>query len=92
LTYGIIISESMTIAINEFGNPYWIRNAFEIEPDGEDPFSLPGDSGSLILKEEKDGSCVAIGILFIGGSPRKYAFPIKPALEAMNCQLLLTEE
>jgi hypothetical protein len=66
-------------------------NLIEIEGLGDEPFSEPGDSGSLILDEKG----YAIAMLFaggdIGGTNGKgltYAFPLQGALRRMKVELI----
>ncbi len=56
----------------------------EVEPEGERPFSLGGDSGSLIV----DGDLRAAALLFAGNDwDVTYANPISEVLTALNCRL-----
>lgn len=57
----------------------------EIAPKGNEPFSLGGDSGSLIVDEQFR----AIGLLFAGNDfDVTYANPIQSVIKALNVQLL----
>jgi hypothetical protein len=57
----------------------------EIAPLGDGPFSLGGDSGSLIVDE----SFHAVGLLFAGNDvDTSYANPIQTVLEALGARLL----
>jgi len=57
----------------------------EIAPVGDRPFSLGGDSGSLIV----DDSLRAVGLLFAGNDiDTSYANPIQTVLEVLGAQLL----
>ncbi len=65
-------------------------NQLEIEGDGDGPFSLGGDSGSLIV----DSKCRAVALLFAGsdqgganGQGLTYANPIRTVLEALKVDL-----
>jgi hypothetical protein len=91
LTRGTIASIAATVALDQYGNPVWIHNAFAIDPEGNEMFSNEGDSGSIVVREEPQGG-VVLGMLL--GSDRQrmsIAFPIQPALEAMNCKLVLKD-
>lgn len=56
----------------------------EIEPAGNVPFSLGGDSGSLIVDEERR----AVGLLFAGNdADATYANPIRAVLDALGVEL-----
>lgn len=57
----------------------------EITPEGNEPFSLGGDSRSLIV----DDQLRAIGLLFAGNDVDvTYANPIQSVTKALNVQLL----
>jgi hypothetical protein len=63
----------------------------EIEGEGDDPFSLGGDSGSLIV----DGACKGVALLFAGsnlggsnGQGLTYAHPLRSVLEGLQVDLL----
>lgn len=57
----------------------------EIEPLADSPFSLGGDSGSLIV----DGDLRAVGLLFAGNDVDvTYANPIQTVLQTLGAQLL----
>jgi hypothetical protein len=63
---------------------------------GEDgPFSMGGDSGSLVVNRKIDGTLAAIGLLFAGGSDTKapgnyrtFVLPIGPILDRFGLTLL----
>lgn len=58
---------------------------FEIEPAGSRPFSLGGDSGSLIV----DSNRLAVGLLFAGNDiDATYANDIHEVLKALKVQLV----
>lgn len=59
------------------------------------PFGQPGDSGSLIVQVEDNGTRHAVGLLFAGGSDslgpegsRTFFLPIRQILEKLNVRLL----
>lgn len=57
----------------------------EIAPAGNEPFSLGGDSGSLIV----DGDRKAVGLLFAGNDEdATYANPIQSVLDALGVSLV----
>lgn len=57
----------------------------EIEPAGSEPFSLAGDSGSLIVDRRRR----AVGLLFAGNDvDRTYANDIREVLAALNVELV----
>ncbi|MCC7142256.1 MAG: hypothetical protein IT349_09170 [Candidatus Eisenbacteria bacterium] len=60
-------------------------NQIEIEPIGNQPFSLGGDSGSLIVDEKGR----ALGLLFAGNdTDTTYANPISTVLESLQIRLV----
>ena len=70
-------------------------NQIEIEGDGEGPFSDGGDSGSLIVGEDRRG----VGLLFAGtdqgganGQGLTYANPLHSVLDALEIELALWAE
>jgi hypothetical protein len=57
----------------------------EIAPAGNEPFSLGGDSGSLIV----DGDRKAVGLLFAGNDEdASYANPIQTVLDTLGVSLV----
>lgn len=60
-----------------FKGEVWFKDIWTVQSDDlDEPFCLPGDSGSLIVTE--DGSC-AIGLLFAGNKNGEYAWMIPMA-------------
>jgi hypothetical protein len=60
-------------------------NQIEVEPVGTHPFSLGGDSGSLIVDSKNHG----IGLLFAGNDVDvTYANPLTTVLDALDVKLL----
>jgi hypothetical protein len=61
------------------------NDQIEIEPVGSKPFSLGGDSGSLIV----DGRRRAVGLLFAGNdADATYANPIETVLDRLKVRLV----
>lgn len=59
------------------------------------PFSEGGDSGSLVVTEQNDGSLAAVGLLFAGGQDsrapgnlRTFILPITPILDRLKLTLI----
>ena len=72
----------------KFTATVWFTDTWTVRSNNTDPFGLPGDSGSLIVRE--DGSC-AIGLLFAVNNRGEYGIiiPIEDVLDAFgNIQLL----
>ena len=75
LTHGIIVSR-----VIEFDLPYqsenfsalvWFQDVWSVQTTSQEPFALPGDSGSLIVTE--DGAAV-VGILFAATPKGGYGY------------------
>lgn len=85
LTLGTIESRSLPFALpyncRYFSATVWFEDVWTIRADAGEPFALPGDSGSLVVKE--DGSS-AIGVLFAVASLGQYGFLI-PMEHASTC-------
>lgn len=61
-----------------------------IEIRGRSDFALRGDSGSLVVTEERDGKRAAVGVVFAVNVDRgiTYAAPIQDILDRFNVQLV----
>jgi hypothetical protein len=58
--------------------------------DGQDgPFSLSGDSGSLVVGKDASGRRAAVGLVFAGLAPdESYMLPLRPILERFGVTLV----
>jgi len=90
LTSGQILGTSAT----SFGLPYrsthfsstvYFRNVWAVNTVTGDPFSSPGDSGSLVVTE--DGAA-AVGLIFAGGDNVSYIIPIEAVLNEWGATLV----
>ncbi len=53
------------------------------------PFSLPGDSGALVTAQRRDGTRIAVGLVFAGLMPAEsYVLPIAPILKRLKVSLV----
>jgi hypothetical protein len=52
------------------------------------PFSLAGDSGSLVTTVAADGTRAAIGLIFAGRSNESYMLPLRPILDGFGVKLV----
>ena len=94
LTHGTVISVSATFGLPSRGNPIWMKNMFVIEGDRTSDverreFSREGDSGAVVGATDAAGNAVLLGMIVGNDGRRTYAFPIRPALEALGCILLV---
>jgi hypothetical protein len=63
----------------------WFAGIWAIVTENGDPFSLPGDSGSLVVTE---GHPTSVGIVFAGGKGLSYMIPLTPLAEKMDFTLV----
>jgi hypothetical protein len=64
----------------------WFTDIWAVEPEKPgDAFSLPGDSGSLVVTS---GNPSSVGIVFAGAKGLSYMIPLKELSEAMGFQLV----
>lgn len=70
-----------------FRSSVYFHNAWLVRGDAGDPFSLPGDSGSLVVTE--DGSA-AVGLVFAGttGGEASFIIPIDTVLNSLGATLV----
>lgn len=67
----------------------YFNNVFIAIGENGNPFSLPGDSGSLVTTVLPSMERVAIGIVFAGTQfGHSYILPIRPILEALGMNLV----
>lgn len=60
-----------------------------IRGENGEPFSAPGDSGSLVIGRAKDGTSCAVGLLIAGTREGlSLMLPIRPILEALDMSLV----
>jgi hypothetical protein len=87
LTYGIITSTDMDIKVNFDGSYILFENQIEVSRKNG-PFSQPGDSGSIILKQNA-GDKEIVGLLFAGNATGyTYANHILEVLYPLNVNLV----
>ncbi len=73
----------------KFAATVWFTDTWTVRSDGDDPFALPGDSGSLVVSE--DGKAV-IGLLFAVNNKGEYGIimPIEQVLAAFGGATLVS--
>jgi len=82
---GRVTSVSADVAINYETGYYTFYDQVVVESTTSNPFSEPGDSGSLVLER---ASRNAIGILFAGSPTHTYVNHISDVLSALNVTLV----
>ena len=84
LTWGTVASIATTVGpVGFHSGPAWFRDSIEVEGEAGVPFSAPGDSGSVVVRESGE----IIGLLYAGNGQVTYACPILAVLAAMDCSL-----
>ena len=84
LTWGTVASIATTVGPVGFHSGLaWFRDSIEVEGEAGVPFSAPGDSGSVVIRESGE----IIGLLYAGNGQVTYACPIQAVLTAMGCSL-----
>jgi hypothetical protein len=87
LTRGRIVSVDTVTALDQHGNPVWLRSGILIESEEDVRFGVAGDSGAVVARIEGEVS-IAVGMLVGSDQQRHLAFALAPALEAMECEIL----
>ncbi len=71
-----------------FQGQVFFEPVFLIRGEGG-PFSMPGDSGSLVVTQETDGKRSAIGLVFAGREPdTSYMLPLRRILDGFAVRLV----
>ena len=85
-TTGLTSGQILGVSATSFGLPYksthfsstvYFQNVWAVVTLTGEPFSAPGDSGSLVVTE--DGTA-AVGLIFAGGDNVSYIIPIEAVL------------
>ncbi|WP_024896880.1 hypothetical protein [Brucella rhizosphaerae] len=97
LTRGSIVAQSaspvpVAYIVNEYGvrkNVFFERVFVVVTPDGQ-PFSRPGDSGSLVVSVGIDGIRTAVGLVFAGQEQRglSYILPLPEILDKFGLNIV----
>ncbi len=66
------------------------ETVYAVKSDGDNYFSMPGDSGSLVTYLDEKSARHAVGLVFAGNERNKLSFilPISMVLEQLNCSLV----
>jgi hypothetical protein len=89
VTSGVISEFSMSMSLLDKGKHIRYDNILVVHSSSEEPFSLPGDSGSLVITENGE----IVGLVFAGTiSGTTYVAPLYPLLQALDLTLLSYEE
>jgi hypothetical protein len=96
-TTGVVVAQSVspvpvTYAVHEYGvkKTVFFGEVFVIHSLTPEPFSKPGDSGSLVVQTAPDGTLEAVGLVF-AGNPRTgetFVLPLRPILEQLDLNLV----
>ena len=71
-----------------FQGTVYFHNAIEVTPDSFKPFSLGGDSGSLVVTNFSNKVERIIGIVIAGDKNKSIVLPLRPVLKKYELQLL----
>ncbi|SRR6266446_31057 len=86
-TRGLIDAVAVKCPISGRGGNYWFDGLFGISGSDSKPFSRPGDTGAVVVRD--DGT--VLGLVIGASSSLTFACPIEPVLEMLHCDLLLSE-
>lgn len=95
-TEGVIVAQSaspvpVSYAVSEYGvkKVVFFSDVFIVHGLTE-PFSRPGDSGSLVVQIEPDGSRVAVGLVFAGNpkTGESFVLPLQPILDQLDLNVV----
>jgi len=71
-----------------FNGTVYYKDFYEVESRGADPFSVGGDSGSLVVTDGKGKEEKVVGILIGGNDSKSYVLPLKAILSKLKVTLL----
>jgi hypothetical protein len=82
----IAVAKPIEYKHNTFSAISWFENIWSIvSTTSEGPFSLPGDSGSLVRTSD---NTQALGLVFAGGKGLSYVIPLQELSNEMGFQLI----
>jgi hypothetical protein len=70
-----------------FNGTVYFSNFYEVESRGTEPFSVGGDSGSLVVTDKK-GQEKIVGILIGGNDSKSYVLPLRSILKLRQVSLV----
>jgi hypothetical protein len=71
-----------------FNGTVYFCDFYEVESRGADPFSIGGDSGSLVVTDESGKQEKVVGILIGGNDSKSYVLPLKSIFKTLKVTLL----
>ncbi|MBE9550191.1 MAG: hypothetical protein IMF09_12370 [Proteobacteria bacterium] len=71
-----------------FNGTVYFNDFFEVESIGTDPFSVSGDSGSLVVTGGKGKKIKVVGIMIGGNDSKSYVLPLKHILKVLKVRLI----
>ena len=94
-TIGKVIGQYATpidvhYSYGNFRKAVYFSDAWVINGENNEPFSEPGDSGSLVVGTNSGGERVAVGLVFAGNpqTGQTFVLPLKPMLDRLGVELL----
>ncbi len=71
-----------------FQGTVYLHDVIEVTPDSSKPFSLGGDSGSLVVTNITGRVAKVVGVVIAGDKNKSLVLPLKPSLEKYGLRLL----
>lgn len=71
-----------------FNGTVYFRDFYEVESRGTDPFSIGGDSGSLVVTDGSGKPEKVVGILIGGNDSKSYVLPLQSIFKSLKVTLL----
>ncbi|MGW6778963.1 hypothetical protein ACWF50_13080 [Brucella pseudogrignonensis] len=97
LTKGKIVAQAacpipVDYLVNEYGvkKKVFFETVYIVEGENGQPFSRPGDSGSLVVSQDENGIMESVGLVFAGNEQRALSFilPLPAILDKLNVSVL----
>ncbi len=68
----------------------WFNDVYIVVGDGGVPFSRSGDSGSLVVSTDGNGTELAVALVFAGNEQRGISFilPLTPILQRLDVEVV----
>ena len=86
-TFGTVEATDVTVLVQYDSGFGLFRRQIRIRGACGEDFSMPGDSGSLILNVPEGGDRQAVGLLFAGGDLDTFGNPIGEVLSRLNVSM-----
>lgn len=96
LTSGTLVAQAASALpvaynVNEYGvkKSVWFNNVFIVMGDNGQPFSRPGDSGSLVVSDDGAGNLIAVGLVFAGNERgQSFVLPLPDVMQKLGVTIV----